>query len=136
MKRWAHIFVRVRLVAEHESEFFWNLTLRMMLQLAQRKLGCRFPSVRRALAEMQARPILFIHGERDSYIRVDQSQLLHAAAAEPKYLWIAPGAKHNQSAVVHPKEYTARTVAFFCKHLADENVDEQEITNPASIEVA
>ena len=39
----------------------------MMLKLAQRKLGCRFPSVRRALAEMQARPILFIHGDEDGW---------------------------------------------------------------------
>ena len=136
MKRWAHIFARIKLVYSNHSESFWRFLAWLLMRFAQPKLGCRFPSVRKALQEMQPRPILFIHGERDSYIRVDQTQMLYEAAPSPKYLWVAPEAKHNQSAVVHPKEYAARTVAFFRKHLAGENVEEGEIVDPAITDVA
>ncbi len=80
--------------------------------------------------------MLFIHGRRDSYIREDQTRLLYAQAPSPKYLWLVAEAKHNQSVVVAPGEYAARTTAFFRKHLADEQVDPGEITSPAETEVA
>src|SRR5262249_18579463 len=81
-------------------------------------LGCRFPSVRKVLARMTPRPILFIHGERDSYIPVEQSRLLYAQSPQPKYLWIVEGAKHNHSVSIEPEEYTCRTVEFFDRYLA------------------
>ena len=86
---------------------------------------------------MQPRPIFFIHGQKDSYIRVDQTQILHATAPEPKYLWVVDKAKHNQAAVTQPRAYAARTVAFFDKYLADQDVPEENIrSDPAEIEVA
>jgi pimeloyl-ACP methyl ester carboxylesterase len=120
MKRWAHIFARVKLVYENHPEVFWHLLLRLMMRCAQPKLRRKFPSVRRALREMRPRPIFFIHGQRDSYIRVEQTSLLYEEAPRPKYLWIVEGAKHNQSVVVQPDEYAARTTAFFLRHLAGE----------------
>jgi len=134
MKRWAHIFARVKLVYENHSDRFWWLLQWTVLRFAQPRLGCKYPSVRRALQEMQSRPIFFIHGERDSYIREDQTRLLHAAAPSPKYLWIAPGAKHNQSAVVHPRDYASRTVAFFRRHLAGEAVGVERIESARGAE--
>jgi pimeloyl-ACP methyl ester carboxylesterase len=107
-----------------------------MMRFAQPKLGCKFPSVCKALREMKPRPILFVHGQRDSYIREEQTRLLHAEAPEPKYLWIVEGAKHNQSVIVQPRQYAQRTVAFFRRHLADEVVPESEITDPANVVVA
>ncbi|HUT59696.1 MAG TPA: alpha/beta fold hydrolase [Phycisphaerae bacterium] len=136
MKRWAHIFARVKLVYENHTETFWRFLLWLLMRFAQPKLGCRFPSVRKALKEMRPRAIFFIHGQRDSYIREDQTRLLCADAPEPKYLWIVPDAKHNQSVVVHPKQYAARTAAFFLLHLYGEAVDESQITSPAVTEVA
>jgi len=120
MKRWAHIFARVKLAYENHPEFFWKMMYWFLRQRAQSRMGCRYPSVRKALRNMAARPILFIHGERDSYIRVDQTCLLHQAAGEPKSIWIVPEAKHNQSVVVAPAEYARRTAAFFQKYLTDE----------------
>jgi RNase P/RNase MRP subunit p30 len=64
------------------------------------------------------RPILFIHGERDSYIPVEQSRLLYALATQPKFLWVVRGAKHNQSVDFVPREYAHRTVDFFDRYLA------------------
>ena len=75
---------------------------------------------------------MFIHGQRDSYVRPDQAELLYNVAGKPKYLWIVPDAKHNQSVNTSPEEYTARTVAFFRKYLANENVEESEITAETS----
>jgi pimeloyl-ACP methyl ester carboxylesterase len=128
MKRWAHIFARVKLVYEHHSEAFWKGLLWLIMVFAQPKLGCKFPSVVRALRNMQARPMFFIHGQKDSYIREDQTRLLYDAAPDPKYIWIVEGAKHNQSVVVARRQYASRTTAFFRKYLAEEAVPESAIT--------
>jgi pimeloyl-ACP methyl ester carboxylesterase len=136
MKRWASIFARVKLVYENHPDAFWRFMVWVLMRFAQPKLGRRFLSVSRALREMRPRPILFIHGQRDSYIREEQTRLLYAKAPSPKYLWLVEEAKHNQSVVVAPREYAARTVAFFRRHLADEQVAATEITSPAETEVA
>ncbi|MCK4602947.1 MAG: alpha/beta hydrolase, partial [Phycisphaerae bacterium] len=136
MKRWAHIFARFKLVYENQTESFWRFLLWLLMRFAQPKLACRFPSVRRALKEMQPRSIFFIHGQKDSYIREDQTRMLYAEAPSPKYLWIVADAKHNQSVIVEPKAYAARTIAFFRRHLAGEAVTESEITSHTEADVA
>ena len=136
MKRWASIFARIKLVYENHTESFWRLLLWLVMAFAQARLGRKFPSVRAALREMQPRPVLFIHGERDSYIRVDQTRLLHDDAPTPKYLWIVENARHNQSVIIEPNQYAQRTIAFFSKYLAGESIAEEEILAPADIEAA
>ncbi len=136
MKRWANIFARVRLVYESHPDTFWRLLVWLLMRFAQPKLGCRFLSVAKALREMQARPILFIHGKRDSYIQEEQTRMLYDKAPSPKYLWIVEEAKHNHSVVVEPKQYAARTITFFRRHLAGEAVSENEIIAPAETGVA
>lgn len=133
MKRWASIFGRVRLVYQHHPDAFWRFLLWCMMRFAQPRLGRQFPSVRKALENMIARPTMFIHGQRDSYVRPDQAELLHRSAGQPKYLWIVSKAKHNQSVNTAPEEYAARTTAFFGKYLADEDVNELEITGIAAL---
>jgi len=119
MKRWAYIFAKVRFVYENHPPQFWRFLRWLLFRECKRKLRCSFPSVRKALGRMRgSRPILFIHGERDSYIPVEQSELLYELAPGPKDLWIVSGAKHNQSVVVRPEHYASRTVAFFNKYLA------------------
>jgi len=134
MKRWAHIFASVKLVYENHTERFWGLLYWLLIRFAQPKLACRYPSVRKALAEMRNCPMMFVYGRRDSYIREDQTRLLYAEAPAPKYLWIVEGAKHNQAAIVEPRQYAARSIAFFRKYLAEENVAESEIQDPAQPE--
>lgn len=118
MKRWAYIFAKVRLVYENHPPAFWRLLRRLLFRYCRNKLKCEFPSVRKTLRRMIPRPMFFIHGERDSYIPCEQCRSLYALAPQPKYLWIAPGAKHNQAAIVEPTQYAERTVAFFDRHLA------------------
>jgi len=119
MKRWASIFAKVRIVYENHPPAFWRFLRWLLFLVARRQLNCRFPSVRKALLRMEPRPMLFIHGERDSYIPVEQTRMLYALAGQPKYLWIVPTAKHNQSVAVQPKRYAERTVAFFNRYLAE-----------------
>ena len=119
MKRWAKIFAKVRIVYENHPPEFWRFLRWCLFITCRIKFKCVFPSVRKALLRMVPRPILLIHGERDSYIPVDQSKLLYALSAQPKYLWVVPGAKHNRSVAVGPEEYADRTVQFFDRYLAE-----------------
>jgi len=118
MKRWARIFARVRLAYENHPEFFWRLMAWVLLHKAQRRTGCKYPSVRKALRRMGRRPVMFIYGRRDSYIDAVQARQLHAAAMPPKRLWLVPRAGHNQAVAVAPEAYARRTLAFFDRYLA------------------
>ncbi len=118
MKRWAYIFAKVRFVYENHPPQFWQFLRWLLFRECRRKLHCEFPSVRRVLSRMKPRPVLFIHGEKDSYIPYEQTELLYALARRPKHLWIVPGAKHNQSVITQPQRYADRTVAFFDRYLA------------------
>lgn len=139
MKRWAYIFAKVRFVYENHPPAFWRFLRWCMMLLARREFRCTFPSVRKAICRMTPRPILFIHGERDSYLPVEQSQLLYALAGQPKYLWIAPQARHNQAAVLHPQRYADLTVRFFDRHLAgirQAGVEADVVGTPRAVVVA
>lgn len=137
MKRWAKIFATVKVVYENHPDAFWRFLVWLLMRFAQPKLRRRFPSVRKALKEMSPRPLFFIHGLRDSYIRVEQTQLLHDIAPSPKYLWVVERAKHNQAVITAPKAYAARTTAFFNRHLADEDVSAEAIqSDPREADVA
>ncbi|MFQ6047810.1 MAG: alpha/beta hydrolase [Phycisphaerae bacterium] len=118
MKRWAYIFARVRFVYQNHPPSFWRLLRWIVMRFTRRYFRCEFPSVRKALMRMAPRPVFFIHGQKDSYIPVEQTHLLYGLAAQPKYIWIVPGAKHNQGVVVEPAQYASRTVAFFDRYLA------------------
>ena len=127
MKRWAYIFARVKLVYENHPDAFWSFLMWWVIRFAQPKLGRRFPSIRKALKKLVSCPVAFFHGQRDSYIRHNQAQILYDAAREPKDLWIIPKAKHNQGVMVAPAEYAARALAFFEKHLAAKATGEDEL---------
>lgn len=119
MRRWAYIFATVKFVYENHPPVFWRFLRWTMMCFARREFGCRFPSVRKGLARMTPRPILFIHGEKDSHLPPEySSRRLYALAGQPKYLWIAEGARHSQAVVCHPDFYAHLTVDFFDLHLA------------------
>src|SRR5204863_7161534 len=80
MKRWAYIFATVKVVYENHPPVFWRFLRWCMLCCAAREFRCSFPSVRKAILRMTPRPMLFIHGEKDSYLPVEQSRLLYALA--------------------------------------------------------
>jgi pimeloyl-ACP methyl ester carboxylesterase len=118
MQRWVGIFAKVRLVYENHRPAFWRFLRWLSVRKASRNLGCRFPSVRKAVPRLGNIPMLIIHGEKDGHIPVAQARLIHDLAEGPKYLWICPRAKHNQAVVVQPKLYGQYSVRFFDQHLA------------------
>ncbi len=68
------------------------------------------------------RPVLFIWGERDSYIPDEQPQELYDAAGEPKEMWLAPGSDHAVARQDHPEEYLRRALTFFDRYLRGKNM--------------
>ena len=117
LRRWAYIFAKVRFMYENHPPTFWRFLRWAILHFASREFNCRFPSVRKAVRRMAPRPVLFIHGEKDSYLPVEQSRRLYALAPQPKFLWIAPDAKHNQAVVHHPDFYAELVTSFFDRYL-------------------
>lgn len=61
-------------------------------------------------------PMLFIHGDADSYVPTKMVYELYEAKPEPKELWIVPGAAHDESYKINPDEYTERIKDFITKY--------------------
>jgi fermentation-respiration switch protein FrsA (DUF1100 family) len=59
-------------------------------------------------------PLLLIHGDRDGVVPVGHSQRLYEGAAQPKELWVVPGAGHMQS--LKTKPIRDRLTAFLRRH--------------------
>lgn len=74
----------------------------------------------RDIAHIAPRPILIIHGGKDSIVDPHDAPLLYAAAQEPKELWIEPEADHCGAYFVDRPAYVQRVVAFFEQHLKQE----------------
>lgn len=118
MKKWVHIFAKVRFVYENHRPFFWHFLRWLVLIFTGVRFHCKFPSARKALKKFKNIPVFFIHGLKDSYIRTEQAQSLYDAVSEPRHLWLVPNAKHNHAVAADPQQYSKRTVAFFEKYLS------------------
>ena len=118
MKRWVHIFARVRIVYENHHRYFWHFLRWLLLKFARLRFHCSFPLLRKNIRRIKNQAVFFIHGERDSYIPQEQAQRLYELSSSPRYLWIVPDAKHNQSVTAEAELYKGLTVGFFEKYLA------------------
>jgi fermentation-respiration switch protein FrsA (DUF1100 family) len=67
----------------------------------------------RAIPLLAPRPVLIAHGEADGLCTVDHAHRLHAAAGEPKELWVAPDMDHALMYQHLADEYRSRMLAFF-----------------------
>ena len=62
------------------------------------------------------RPMLFIHGDADDFVPVEQGYKNYEAKTEGyKEMWIAPGAVHANSFQSYPEEYLSRVRNFLAK---------------------
>lgn len=61
-------------------------------------------------------PMLFIHGDADTYVPTQMAHQLYEAKPEPKDIWIVPGATHARAYKTAPEEYAARVKAFIDKY--------------------
>ena len=62
-------------------------------------------------------PMLFIHGDADSYVPTWMVYPLYEAKPEPKELWIVPGSAHAMSYKDYPQEYTEHVKKFVGKYI-------------------
>jgi len=62
------------------------------------------------------KPVLIIHGEKDSQIPVNEAYILHNANKKAE-LWIVENADHGEIYALNKEEYEKRVLEFFEKHL-------------------
>ena len=90
---------------------FAPLVIRFGEALTGDKIGAAGPID--LVGQIAPRPLLFIHGAVDRLIPLANARALHAAAGEPKALWIVPDTGHA-SAFHHARdEYLRRLDHFF-----------------------
>lgn len=111
--RWAEIYVGSKTIWRHLPIQAYQFLAWSSRKRIQGRLNCRFPNVERATARLAPRPLLMIHGEKDSYIGTGIARGLFAAAGDPKELWIVAKAKHNRCREVAGDEYYDRVASFF-----------------------
>jgi pimeloyl-ACP methyl ester carboxylesterase len=58
-------------------------------------------------------PLLIVHGDRDSLVPLRFGQRLYAAASPPKWLWVVPGAGHNDILDAAGSAYRERLRRFY-----------------------
>ena len=79
------------------------------------RAGYRFHQVEpsREISLISPRPILIIHGGKDSIVDPKDAALLFAAAREPKELWFLPDANHCGAYFEDRKAYVSKILGFF-----------------------
>lgn len=87
-------------------------------RLCQRRYGWSF---REASSLDQVRkcrlPMLFIHGDQDTFVPTAMVFRLFAAKPQPKRLWISEGSRHARSYADNPDEYTRKVASFVGEYL-------------------
>ena len=63
------------------------------------------------------KPMLFIHGSKDTFVPTDMVYPLYEAKPQPKQLWIARGSIHARSYNDYPEEYSRRVASFVGKYI-------------------
>jgi len=62
---------------------------------------------------IRPRPILFIHGETDTYVPPENSsRLWRASGKSPELLWLLPGVERDLAYRIYPEEYLHRVIGF------------------------
>ena len=62
------------------------------------------------------RPVLFFHGEEDTYVNPKNSTYNYSVCQASKELVLIPGARHLCSAYVEPELYREKILCFFAKY--------------------
>ena len=79
----------------------------------RRKLGTNLKEYSALVALHSATlPVLFIHGRGDHLIPADMTRTAYEVCSTDKELWLADGAGHAESYLMHPGEYMEKLEAF------------------------
>ena len=85
-------------------------------------------SPKRAVAAVSPIPLLLIHGEADQIVPAHHSRLLYERAAEPKQLWLVPGAAHIQA--MRDAQVRERLIDYLRKSCGEESWRARRDSNP------
>jgi len=116
MRHWIRIYNRNLLVHGLMPGWFYSHFALVGVRRVERQRKVRFFHLE-PRAKRIRQPLLMIHGEADSYIKLEMVRALFRRIAGPKELWAVPAARHNQSIALAGPEYARRVVAFFDQHL-------------------
>lgn len=119
MRQWFRIYNSNYIAQGLLPSWYYGIVGLVALRMIESERNCRFPHLERVLPSLAPRPLLMIHGEKDTYIRSEMALDLFARARNPKEFWLVPGAKHNHALQVAGDEYRQRVLQFFEHHLAD-----------------
>lgn len=61
-------------------------------------------------------PVLFIHGDADTFVPFEMGPALYAACAAPKELYVVPGAAHGEAYTKDPEAYWRQIRQFLRKY--------------------
>jgi pimeloyl-ACP methyl ester carboxylesterase len=114
--RWAEIYVQSRLFLATVPRWVYAFVGDMSRLRAQRKRNCRFPDIEKSARRLSPRPLLMIHGQRDTYIGPEIARSLFEHARGPRELWLVPEAKHNRCRDCQPEAYEARLFEFLTRY--------------------
>lgn len=90
------------------------------------RAGYHFKQVEplRAVGALAPRPILFIHGLKDSVVDPRDATLLYKAAGDPKELWLLPEIEHCGAYFADRATYVERMLHFFATHLPQASAEQ------------
>jgi uncharacterized protein len=111
--KWAPIYVSRIGVWKYLPTGVYAAIGRMARRHAERQLNRVFVSIERGASRLAPRPLLMIHGARDSLIKPEVARELFERVKEPKDFWLVPEAKHNGGRDQDPDGYRAHIESFF-----------------------
>lgn len=112
-------FTSPEAIWRHVTENNWHLPYglwkRQINRLAEARLQCAPGAVTTLDAMREAKlPVLFVHGEADSFVPASMTvENFEACASPKKRLLLVPGARHGLSWLVEPERYKAEVLAFW-----------------------
>lgn len=123
MRKWVAIYSRRKWLQDSMPGLMYVNFAWIGVRRVQKIMHCQFAHLEERMRRLAPRPLLMIHGGADNYIKPEMTQELYERAAQPKELWLVPGAKHNQAFHVANSAYQQRVLAFFDKHLGKQQPD-------------
>jgi fermentation-respiration switch protein FrsA (DUF1100 family) len=117
MRQWFRIYNQSYNLHGLLPSLYFGIVGLAALRRIEKERGCRYPALEKAIARLEGRPLLMIHGGGDTYITPRMAEALFARAAEPKEFWLVERAKHNGALGLAGATYERRVLEFFDRHL-------------------
>ena len=110
---------------EHEAQDLYNMPIIPRFPLVEVLSGINRIKVGYFMADGSSvnqlkknkRPMLFIHGNKDTFVPTNMVYENNKATKGPKELWVVSNATHAKSYATHPKQYEKHVEKFLHKYV-------------------